>query len=220
MRSKMEFEARVRELAAQKREANLKKQHRIRTFTIVGGVVVCAACCAIVFTRMNGINIIKSSSDKKYESSGADYMPDDNRQELATEAIMNNRPPEAAGDKNAMENDAISDESMENGEIKADSISIMRVESISDSDARAVLLDGDNDKAVELITMLEELEVMEASDGKTSEAEITYEIKIWQGQNIHLLIIEDNNINKDGTWYSFSEEDEAVLNVILDKCFE
>lgn len=220
MRNKMEFEARVRELAAQKQEASLKRQRKIRNFTIVGGVAACAACCAIVFTRMNGINKISGSSNLKNELfSGAD-LHNEMYQEDGTEIIMNNGVlPEADGNKSEIENDAVSGGSPETGGIRVDAVSILREDNISDATATQVLLDGDNEGAVELIAWIEELEITEISEGEVSETEINYEIKLYMGQDTNLLLIKDNHINRDGTWYSFSAEAEAALNEILNKCF-
>lgn len=220
MRNKMEFEARVRELAAQKQEASLKRQRKIRNFTIVGGVAACAACCAIVFTRMNGINKISGSSNLKNESfSGAD-LHNEMYQEDGTEIIMNNGVlPEADGNKSEIENDAVSGGSPETGGIRVDAVSILREDNISDATATQVLLDGDNEGAVELIAWIEELEITEISEVEVSETEINYEIKLYMGQDTNLLLIKDNHINRDGTWYSFSAEAEAALNEILNKCF-
>lgn len=221
MRNKMEFEARVREIAAQKKDAKIKKQRIIRNFTIVGGVVACAACCAIVFTRMNGINNITGSSDLKNESSYGEHLDNEIYQEDVTEVIMNNSGlPGADSDKNAMENDIVADGYEESVTTRVDSVSIMREENVSDTAAMSVLLDGDNEETVKLIECIEELDIREVSEGKKQESEISYEIKIWQGQNVTSVLIEDNYIKKDDTWYSFSKEDAAVLNEIINRCFE
>lgn len=220
MRNKMEFEARVRELAAQKHKSSLKKQRRIRNFTIVGGVAVCAACCAIVFTRMDGINKISGSSDLKNESFFGADLDNEIYQEDVTEVIMNNGAlPEADGNKSEIENDAVTNDSLETGGIRVDAVSILREDNISDVIATSVLLNGDNEGAVELLAWIEKLEITEVSEGEVSEAEITYEIKLYRGQDTHLLIIEGNYINKAGIWYSFSTKDKNDLNEILNKCF-
>lgn len=152
MRNKTEFEARVRELAAAKQEVSKKKQKKIRSFTIAGGVLVCAACCVIVFTR---IDIKMDGIKNKAPENSMEHLGIENKTEEAANSgnsVQQNTPGYSMG--NSVMEDTIINESY---------VSIMREENFDGGTSRAVLLSGDNENAACLIEWIDSVKLNELS---------------------------------------------------------
>lgn len=215
MRSKPEFEARVRELAVNKQRAQQRKRRTIRNLTIAGGVFVCAACCVIVFNKiqMNLDTIKKSGSSENF-----DELYDMTNTYPDCDIIPENAVDSSGSEKSEIPDETMVNNALEDGINQESYVSVMCENKFEDGTTEAVLLKGKN--ATKLIEWLENLETAEAFDKKTDEFAVSYEIKEWSDNYSNTVIIEANYIKIEDIWYSFSAEDEAALNEILNEYFK
>lgn len=214
MRSKIEFEARVRELAEIKKAKERRKRRTIRNLTITGGGILCAACCALVFTKMNGL--IEERYDKGVEidmmnSVDTEMLPEN--QTRAENSISDGEYIGNFGEDNVIMQETNADDSIQ----KEDAMEYGCLNGLPDkvimtsypggfteNTNNIVLTEADVKSLIEWISSLE---LQDTGLWDNENNGLLYEFVLeYQNENITVLVSDDMvKINND-TWHKISSE--------------
>ena len=201
MRNKIEFETRVKELAECKKAGIQKKRRTFVKATAIGGAIVCAACCALVFTKLSGL-VNNGSDSVKFSGSKAEYAMSDEcgktetMPEQATESNFSD--PEAMIPESGITEICLYTGSQENGGTDF-----------------GIILDDDNRNA--FMGWIMSVELNDVLMWDYNDGEIVYVAEVKCGQDIYRLTVTGNRLKwENGEWQEFSGEKEKEFSELVE----
>ncbi|MGN0374985.1 MAG: hypothetical protein ACI4EN_05740 [Butyrivibrio sp.] len=201
MRNKIEFETRVKELAEYKKAVIQKKRRTFVKATAIGGGIVCAACCALVFTKLSGL-VNNGSDSVKFSGTNAGYAMSD---ECGKTEIM----PEQATESNLSDSGAMIPES------GITEICFYTGSTEIGGTDSGITLDDDNRNA--FIGWIMSVELNDVLMWDCNNGESIYVAEVKCGQDIYRLTVTGNRLKwENGEWQEFSREKEKEFSELVE----